>query len=83
MPTILPIACSLSAEQLDAQRWLSRSLAEESGDRGAVAGLRTEPSDDLLQLLLATSIGRPPLLELRWKLAVPPSGPAPPGDVRR
>lgn len=60
------------SEQLDAQRWLSRSLAEESGEPGAVAGLDAEPSDDLLQLLLATSIGRPPVLELRWKLAVPP-----------
>ncbi len=65
------------SEQLDAQRWLSRSLAEESGEPGAVSRLRTEPSDDLLQLLLATSIGRPPLLELRWKLAVPP------GESRR
>jgi hypothetical protein len=71
------------SEQLDAQRWLSRSLAEESGEPGAVAGLRNEPSEDLLQLLLATSIGRPPLLELRWKLAVPPAGPAPPGEIRR
>jgi hypothetical protein len=61
------------SEQLDAQRWLSRSLAEESGEPGRIAGVRNEPSDDLLQLLLATSIGRPPLLELRWKLAVSPS----------
>jgi len=75
------------SEQLDAQRWLSRSLAEESGDPGAIAGLRNEPSEDLLQLLLATSIGRPPVLELRWKMAVPPPGlpgtPGTPGDIRR
>lgn len=69
------------SEQLDAQRWLSRNLAEESGEPGRIAGVRTDPPEDLLQLLLATSIGRPPLLELRWKLAVP--GTRPGGDGPR
>lgn len=65
------------SEQLDAQRWFSRSLATESADSaGAVSGLLEEPSGDLFNLLLATSIGRPALQEYEWKLAVPrnPSG---------
>jgi hypothetical protein len=60
------------SEQLDAQRWFSRSLAGESaGSAGAVSGVVAEPSSDLFNLLLATSIGRPALLEFEWKLAVP------------
>ena len=60
------------SEQLDAQRWFSRSLAAEPSDSaGAVTGLLEEPSGDLFNLLLATSIGRPALLEFEWKLSVP------------
>ena len=60
------------SEQLDAQRWFSRSLAAESADSaGAVSGLLEEPSGDLFNLLLATSIGRPALKEYEWKLTVP------------
>ena len=60
------------SEQLDAQRWFSRSLAAESADSaGAVSGILEEPSGDLFNLLLATSIGRPALKEYEWKVAVP------------
>lgn len=60
------------SEQLDAQRWFSRSLAAERSDSaGAVSGVLEEPSGDLFNLLLATSIGRPALLEYEWKLMVP------------
>jgi hypothetical protein len=70
------------SEQLDAQRWFSRSLAEESGRPGAVAGVRDRPSEDLLQLLLATSIGRTSLLELEWEVALPAASPESPGGRR-
>ena len=64
------------SEQLDAQRWFSRSLAlppgqTSSDSAGAVSGILEEPSGDLFNLLLATSIGRPALLEYEWKVAVP------------
>jgi hypothetical protein len=60
------------SEQLDAQRWFSRSLAgEPAGSAGAVSGVVEEPTADLFNLLLATSIGRPALLEYEWKLSVP------------
>lgn len=60
------------SEQLDAQRWFSRILAAEPSDSaGAVSGLLDEPSGDLFNLLLATSIGRPALQEYEWKLGVP------------
>jgi len=64
------------SEQLDAQRWFSRSLALPPGQppsdsAGAVSGVLEEPSGDLFNLLLATSIGRPALREYEWKLSVP------------
>lgn len=60
------------SEQLDAQRWFSRSLAaDSSGSAGSVSGLLEESPGDLFNLLLATSIGRPALQEYEWKLAVP------------
>lgn len=60
------------SEQLDAQRWFSRSLAEQpSGSAGAVSGILEEPSGDLFNLLLATSIRRPALLEFEWKVKLP------------
>jgi hypothetical protein len=60
------------SEQLDAQRWFSRSLTgEPAGSAEAVSGVVAEPTGDLFNLLLATSIGRPALLEYEWKLSVP------------
>ena len=75
------------SEQLDAQRWFSRSLALPPGQppsdsAGAVSGILEEPSGDLFNLLLATSIGRPALLEYEWKLAVPGAGPRKPRPKR-
>ncbi|MES1243078.1 MAG: hypothetical protein ABUT39_15810 [Acidobacteriota bacterium] len=68
---IIPFSQS---EQLDAQRWFSRSLATEpqTGSAGAVSGVLSEPSGDLFNLLLATSIGRPALIEFEWDVDVPP-----------
>ena len=68
---IIPFSQS---EQLDAQRWFSRSLATEppNGSAGAVSGVLVEPSGDLFNLLLATSIGRPALLEFEWNIKIPP-----------
>jgi hypothetical protein len=67
---IIPFSQS---EQLDAQRWFSRSLATEppNDSAGAVSGVLSEPSGDLFNLLLATSIGRPALLEFEWNLKIP------------
>lgn len=67
---IIPFSQS---EQLDAQRWFSRSLATEppNGSAGAVSGVLSEPSGDLFNLLLATSIGRPALLEFEWNVKIP------------
>ncbi len=61
------------AEQLDTQRWLSRSLAgEEAGSAGALSeASSTESFDQLLQSLMATSIQRPALVEFSWKLPFP------------
>jgi hypothetical protein len=67
------------AEQLDAQRWFSQALsAEKSGSAGAVSDAvedQPESFSQVINLLMATSIGRPALLEYRWKLPVPvPAG---------
>ncbi|HEV2851286.1 MAG TPA: hypothetical protein VHC97_00625 [Thermoanaerobaculia bacterium] len=60
------------AEQLDAQRWFSQALsAEKSGSAGAVSEAvedQPESFSQVLNLLMATSIGRPALLEYEWKL---------------
>jgi hypothetical protein len=68
---VLPFS---QAEQRDAQRWLSQVLTE-----GGSAGAAAEASEDrsssfgqVLQTLLATSISRPPILEVAWKLSFPP-----------
>jgi hypothetical protein len=65
------------AEQLDAQRWFSQALsAEKSGSAGAVSEAvedQPESFSQVINLLLATSIGRPALLEYQWTL-VPPWG---------
>lgn len=68
---IIPFSQS---EQLDAQRWFSRSLSTEppNGSAEAVSGVLSEPSGDLFNLLLATSIGRPALLEFEWNVKIPP-----------
>jgi hypothetical protein len=67
--TVIPFS---QAEQLDAQRWFSQSLsAEKSGSAGAVSEAvedQPESFSQVLNLLMATSIGRTPLLELRWTL---------------
>ena len=72
------------AEQLDAQRWFSQALsAERSGGAGAVSDAAEDASESFSQvinLLMATSIGRPALLEYRWKLPV--SAPASAGKKR-
>lgn len=74
---IIPFSQS---EQLDAQRWFSRSLAKEppNDSAGAVSGVLSEPSGDLFNLLLATSIGRPALLEFEWNVPIPPISPPEP-----
>jgi hypothetical protein len=63
------------AEQLDAQRWFSQALsAEKSGSAGAVAEAvedQPESFSQVINLLLATSIGRAALLEYQWSLALP------------
>lgn len=69
------------AEQLDAQRWFSQALsAEKSGGAGAVSDAvedQPESFSQVINLLMATSIGRPALIEYRWKLPVPvPAGSA-------
>ncbi|MFL6196761.1 MAG: hypothetical protein ACJ75H_21435 [Thermoanaerobaculia bacterium] len=64
------------AEQLDAQRWFSQALsAEKAGSAGAVSEAvedQPESFSQVINLLMATSIGRPALLEYEWILTVPP-----------
>ena len=59
------------SEQLEAQRWFSQALsAEKSGSAGAVSEAvedQPESLNQVLGLLMATSIGRPALLEYQWK----------------
>lgn len=66
------------AEQRETQRWLSESMAGEGeGSAGAVAqALEDRPASlsQVLQLLVATSIGRPALFEQEWKLAFSTAG---------
>jgi len=63
------------AEQLDTQRWFSQALsAEKSGSAGAVSeAVEDQPESfgQVINLLMATSIGRPALLEYSWRLPVP------------
>ncbi len=62
------------AEQLDAQRWFSQALsAEKSGSAGALSEAvedQPESFNQVLGLLMATSIGRPALLEYQWNLPI-------------
>ena len=58
------------AEQRETQRWLSESMAGD-GSAGAVSqALEDRPASfsQVLQLLVATSIGRPALFEQEWTL---------------
>lgn len=62
------------SEQLETQRWFSQALAEERGSAGAVSkALEEQPETfgQILNLLLATSIQRPALLEQEWNLTFP------------
>jgi hypothetical protein len=59
-------------EQLETQRWFSQALSgEASGSAGAASG-ESESFGQFLNLLIATSIGRPALLEYEWNLTIPP-----------
>lgn len=65
---VLPFS---QAEQLETQRWFSEALsAERSGSAGAVS--EDLSLSQMLNLLIATSIGRAPLLDEEWKLPIPP-----------
>ena len=58
------------AEQLETQRWFSQALsAEKSGSAGAVS--EDLSLSQMLNLLIATSIGRAPLIDFEWKLPLP------------
>jgi len=63
------------AEQQETQRWLTESMSGDSdggGNAGAVSqALEDRPASfsQVLQLLMATSIGRPALFEQEWSLA--------------
>ena len=74
------------AEQQKAQRWLTESMAGDGGDgsAGAVSqALEDRPVSfsQVLQLLVATSIGRPALFEQEWNLAFVTGGVN--GGIRR
>ena len=64
------------AEQLETQRWFSQALsAEKSGSAGAVSeAVEDQPESfgQVINLLMAASIGRPALLEYSWRLPIPP-----------
>lgn len=65
------------SEQLEAQRWFTQALsAEGGGGAGAVSEVEDQPASlsQVLNVLLATSIGREALLEYAWTLAVPQGG---------
>lgn len=80
---IIPFSQS---EQLDTQRWFSQALsAEKSGSAGAVSDAvedQPESFGQVINLLMATSIGRPALLEYAWKLPVPTVPTVPTGKKR-
>jgi len=67
------------AEQQKTQRWLTESMAGDGGDgsAGAVSqALQDRPVSfsQVLQLLVATSIGRPALFEQEWNLGFATGG---------
>lgn len=63
------------SEQLETQRWFSQALSnEKSGSAGAVSDAvedQPESFSQVINLLMATSIGRSPLLEIQWTLPIP------------
>jgi hypothetical protein len=64
------------AEQRETQRWLSESMAGD-GSAGAVSqALEDRPASfsQVLQLLVATSIGRPAIFEQEWTLGFTTGG---------
>jgi hypothetical protein len=65
-----------SAEQRDAQRWFSRSLAPGERAAGRNPASEDPPPDasTVLNLLIATSIGRPSDLVFEWRLELAPGG---------
>jgi hypothetical protein len=68
-----------SAEERDAQRWVSESLQAAQGATDSVSGAAEEgpdPLSNVLNLLLATSVRRRPVATWRWTAAVPPEPPA-------
>lgn len=73
------------SEQLDAQRWFSQALEQQArGGSGSGAAVtqalkeQPEPFGSVLNLLLATSIGRRALQEYEWNLRLPPAAGAKP-----
>lgn len=68
-----------SAEQRDTQTWVSRSLgtAREAGrplgSNAPPAGAETPALSEVLDVLLATSIGRESVIRYDWRLSVPPA----------
>jgi hypothetical protein len=80
---IIPFSQS---EQRDTQRWFTQALSgEKAGSAGAVSdAVRDQPESfsQVINLLMATSIGRPALLESVWKLSVPVAPVAPAGRKR-
>lgn len=70
-----------SAEERDAQRWVSESLRGDGGATDSVSGAAeegAEPLSNVLNLLLATSVRRRAVATWRWNATVPPrvgSGP--------
>jgi hypothetical protein len=80
---IIPFSQS---EQRDTQRWFTQALSgEKSGSAGAVSDAvqdQPESFSQVINLLMATSIGRPALLEDVWKLNVTAAPAAPAGRKR-
>ncbi|MEM9554281.1 MAG: hypothetical protein AAGC60_08480 [Acidobacteriota bacterium] len=71
-------------EQEEAQRWFSKSLdgADAAGsaeEAGAASEERSEALGEVLDLLLATSIQRRPLVAWRWTVMPVTQSPPPPG----
>jgi hypothetical protein len=68
-----------SAEQRDTQTWVSRSLgtAREAGrspgSNAPPAATETPALSEVLDVLLATSIGRESVIRYDWRLSVPPA----------
>jgi hypothetical protein len=80
---IIPFSQS---EQRDTQRWFTQALSgEKTGSAGAVSDAvqdQPESFSQVINLLMATSIGRPALLEYLWKLNVSAVPAAPVGRKR-